>query len=466
MYRNKLNIILYCLIFSLIFLITVFFGENVPYINNNITDYIVNLSDNPAKKGIQLHYDLSINLLIFISIYILIKRIYSDKIGGHLQNIWLIKSFISLFLIMIYENFFGLDQTQYFFFVINETNYAWHFGKLDKLIDINNPTINFLLPLKFINFIFTDSWFAQKNFQNILYFCTIVFFYKSVIILEPKLKNNLSIIYFISLTPSFLLFSSFITKDFIIIFFISVLFFLFISHENNKRKKISFFTIVLLLFLIFLLRWWVSFGISLVIMFIIFYNFTINRNFFKLNLFWLVFSVCLFCLYFIFYSNMLQEIGFDIYTKIFERIKVEHYYPPENYKTLFINVGEKHELFYLYPKALFKTIFNPFISQILDFKLIIFVLENVMIFTLLTLSFKNLYNKINGNTLFLILVVIILSHIYLPIGYLNSGTTLRYSLQIKYFLLIFVVTMNYNLFIYIDKFTTSLFATSYLKIKK
>ena len=155
MYKNKLNIILYAIIFSLIFLITTIFGEKIPYYENNITDYIMNLEDNPYKKEVLLHYDLGLNLLLFFSIYLLIKKNILDQIAIHFQIIWLVKSFISLFLIMVYENFFGLDQTRYFFFVINDTSYAHHFGNLDKLFDIKNQTINFLLPLKLINFIFS-----------------------------------------------------------------------------------------------------------------------------------------------------------------------------------------------------------------------------------------------------------------------------------------------------------------------
>ena len=91
--------------------------------------------------------DLSLNVIIFLSIFIYIRIFFSGNKGYHLQLIWLIKSMISLFFIMIYETYFGLDQTQYFY-LSNNSQYAYHFGNLDKLFDLNNPTINFLLPLK------------------------------------------------------------------------------------------------------------------------------------------------------------------------------------------------------------------------------------------------------------------------------------------------------------------------------
>ena len=64
--------------------------------------------------------------------------------------------------------------------------------------------------------------------------------------------------------------------------------------------------------------------------------------------------------YFIFYGNFYSNYEFDLFTRAFERIKVEHFSDKNLYSDLSINVGEKYEFFYYYPLALFKTVFNPF----------------------------------------------------------------------------------------------------------
>ena len=92
---------------------------------------------------------------------------------------------------MLYEQEEGLDQMNYFYLVINNITWTWHFGNLDNLIDINNTTVNFLLFMKAINFIFDQSWFMQKLFQNLLYLGTLLFIYKTLSNLNSKFTNNI-----------------------------------------------------------------------------------------------------------------------------------------------------------------------------------------------------------------------------------------------------------------------------------
>ena len=100
---------------------------------------------------------------------------------------------MSFFIIIIYESITGLDQTSYFNFVITILAIQ-HFGYLNKIFDLNNPTVNFII-LKIVNFIFTDSWFMQKFSKFTLYgYSDLVF--KILINLDEKIKEIPLILYF------------------------------------------------------------------------------------------------------------------------------------------------------------------------------------------------------------------------------------------------------------------------------
>ena len=151
-------------------------------------------------------------------------------------------------------------------------------------------------------------------------------------------------------------------------------------------------------------------------------------------------------LLFFFYSKIYTDNADKVFLIIFDRIKVEHFYPIKDYSSHFINSGTKFEILKLYPLALFKTFFNPFLKDIFNFKLIIFIILSFLI-----LSIKNLKKKFFNKLVFPLSFFIIISHFYLFIGYLNSGTTVRYALQAKLFLIFFIIIMNDDFFEKINK---------------
>ena len=61
--------------------------------------------------------------------------------------------------------------------------------------------------------------------------------------------------------------------------------------------------------------------------------------------------------YLFFFFDNFSELEFLFLDKIFARFTTEHFYPPENYNTLFLNAGNKFDVIKLYPIALSKTIF-------------------------------------------------------------------------------------------------------------
>lgn len=458
MHKTNLYLyLLYSLTLSVILLIIYNYGSIIPYYEKNITDVLIN-EDIPTLKNINVFNDLSISLIVFLFVFLLIDKFTDSYLHFHLKLIWMIKCFASFFLALIYENYSGLDQITYFNIVINDPGYTFFFGQVGKLFDLNNPTVNFLFPIKLINFIFNDSWFMQKLFQNLLFLLSIIFFVKLIIKINTDFKNNIFIVYLVGFLPSFFIFSSFITKDMIIIFMLSLIFYsLNVLDDTFKYKLKNFFILIFALTYIYLLRWWIAFAFVIPFVVTIFIKF--SKKITKNNHYLLLILAFISTIFLFYFSNFFAENSLFIFTEIFERIKVEHSYPRESYDTLFINVGEKFELLYLYPLALFKTVFNPFIFDIHNPRLLLFSLENFILVILLILSLRNFQSNFNYKIFFIISLFLIICHIYIPIGYLNSGTTARYCLQAKFPLLIYIVLMNPRIFVYCDEKLKNLFSS-------
>ena len=266
---------------------------------------------------------------------------------------------------------------------------------------------------------------------------------KSIKKISPDLNDSIILIYAIAFWPS-LFFYFIYNKGHICNFFISLIFYSLVSFERGK-KIVYLISIIISLFFIYTLRWWVALS---VIIALTFYgaNYFISKIFDKSYLF-LTFLIFL-TSYFIFYGNFYSNYEFDLFIELLG-IKVEHFSDKNLYSDLFINVGEKYEFFYYYPLALFKTVFNPFLNNFNNPKLYIFIIENCLLFVFLILSIKN-FRTINKSTFFLLILFFILINIYIPLGYLNAGTTARYALQAKYCLFIYLILSNKKLITSMD----------------
>ena len=442
---NLTFISLSTVIFVISYLIISKFGENIFYYENNMHNFLIP-ENQPNLKDKYVLNDLSINLLVFVSLLFVIDKLFSENESFHYKIIWIIKNYCSLFLAIIYESTTGLDQTVYFYLTINNLDYYYHFGDLSKFFDLDNPTVNLLFFLKLVNFVLNDSWFAQKIFLNIIYMLIMFFTIKSIKKISPDLNKSIILIYIIALWPSLFFFSSFITKDIFVILFLSLIFYSLVSFERGEKKVIYLISIIISLFFIYSFRWWVALSIIIALTFYV-ANYIISKIFDRSYLF-LTFLIFL-TSYFIFYGDFYSNYEFDLFTRAFERIKVEHNTNKNFYSDLFINVGEKYEFISYYPLALFKTVFNPFLNNLDNPKLYIFIIENCLLVLFLILSIKN-FKKINKSTFFLLILFFILINIYIPIGYLNAGTTARYALQAKYCLLIYLILSNKKLITIMD----------------
>ena len=375
--KLKINyVILFSIFFIAILNLIYEFGKFIPYYEKNII-HPLTLFDNPYFKNISFLNDLSISLVFFLFIFYSLNKLSNLNNIKHIQILWTLKCFISFFLILIIENSFSKDQFSYFVITINDLSYDVVLGDLSKILDINNPTSNFLIPLKIVEFLFRDSWFAQKLFQNLLYLFSLILFLKIMIKIDNNFSNNIFLIYFIGLLPSFIFFSSFITKDLLIIFLISLILYSFFNLNGEMKNIIKFLGLIILAILyIFFLRKWVAYAV--IVSIIIFYSISLLKiKYFNSLLIYLSFFYLI--IFFIYSSDFYELINKFTY-EIFDRFKMEHFFDQESYQTLFINKGERLEVLYTYPFALYKTLFNPFLEEFKNLKYFIFIFENLILF--------------------------------------------------------------------------------------
>ena len=99
---------------------------------------------------------------------------------------------------------------------------------------------------------------------------------------------------------------------------------------------------------------------------------------------------------------------------------------------------------------IFKSYFNPFLNEILNWKYTLFVFENLLILLLLLTSYKTLIFNYKKNSL-LINYIIILGLLYSTNNFLNPGSALRYALQYKIFLIMSFFYFNPKIEVYLIK---------------
>ena len=109
----------------------------------------------------------------------------------------------------------------------------------------------------------------------------------------------------------------------------------------------------------------------------------------------------------------------------------------------------------------FLSIFNPFLNYLNKIQFLPFILENILI---LFLIFYSCFNISQLNTK-IVYTLIFHSWIWYCIRvcrwFLNAGTSLRYSIQIKYILFGYLLTLNFrSLKKHIKKYKSKLLKTS------
>ena len=432
--------------FCIGFLIIAQHSKSIPIHENTITDYI-QWDDLPFFKNYLIFFDLIYGFLFFIIIFSCLDLVKNSILRNNLKILWIIKNFFSLFIILLYEKGAGLDQVIYFDIINNDKYWAQHYGYLYNFINFESATSNFLLVFKYINIFLFNTWFAVKLFLNLIYISIIYLSYK--IYLEINKNDSITIFYLFAFFPSLFFFTSIITKDIFILFYIILSFYCLQKIGQDFRKNLKYFIVILIcIFLIMTIRIWMAplILISFIVPYFLSYIFKILKNYnplFFLFLFILIFI----CFLFFLESDIWNNFQIDIIIKQFDRIYNWHHWNPNEHNIIGINSGSIKELLINdFWKMMFLTIFNPFLNNLDKFNFYPFIIENIFIITLIIYSSFSNQIILDKKLCSIILLVIGYSILYsFAGGYLNSGTSLRYSLQVKYLIYIYLISVNKNL---------------------
>lgn len=484
MSKIKLNHIIYYLVILFSFYVYLntldSFDEIIPQWYPNITNYLIydvskinvqQAFDEPFNKFYIVFFDISFSLLIFYIIFIYFFKFYfEDKIEiFHIRIIWIFKSLISLFLIIFYELNFGLDQNTYYYLSVNKANIFSHNFGLGPMSNYPNfsSNSNMVNLLRYINFFTLNSWFCIKIFFTLISVITVINFYKIISILFGNKK--IIILYLLSILPSFLIFTSIVTKDAVILFLTSFIFLKIIEFDKNKILNCVY--IIFCLSLIFIFRKWVALFIICSIVstsFIIyFYRTSIKYRF----ILYIIILISIILGFDYLNSKLILTETKDIFSVFFRYIMAANYlsgYIDVNTSQAssstclscsgsrsLINKSNLLEILVLYPKMMFMSIFSPFIFDFRKLTYLIPILENLGVLMLLIVATFNLNKKHLIYYFYLINLTLIFSICYAVINYLNIGNSYRYSLFMRYILYVFAIALNVklieNIYFYVYK---------------
>ncbi len=431
--------------FCLGFFIIENFTSFIPLHENSVTDYIQD-DDIPFFKDAYIFLDISYGLLLFIIIFKLLDFVTDSFLNTNLKILWIIKNFFSFFIILLYEKNGGLDQVRFFDIIYNEKSWAHHFGYIENFFSISSAyaTNNFLLIYNYFNVFLFNTWFGTKVITNIFFLGTIYFSYR--IYLKFNNENSKLIFYSFGLFPSLFFFSSIMTKDTIILFYLTISFYSFLNIGVNSRQNLKYyFVIILCIILISLIRYWIGVFVLLAYAVPLLSKLLINYLKKHNQLFILFFFVGLFLfILFFFETNLWNNFQIEYIINQFKRIHNWHYFDHGKYSVIGVN-AENIKDFYLkdYWKMMFLSIFNPSLNNLNELKFYPFIFEGLFIIFIIIYSIVSKKIIFDKNVFFLMLFILFYAIAYAYFGtQMNTGTSLRYSLQVRYILYVYLISMN------------------------
>lgn len=440
--NNKIQINNY---FFFTFVLLIFFFINLFLLN--YSDFFFILSENIVfknlfkdNKDLLTNSKLNLNLIseFYTSLIILTIFCYSlkfikisKKIKFNLLVIFILKYLIMLFLGTVYEVYNNNILDQHIFNLLADSDYKLFSSyKHDYSYMVTNFNNNFfIIFIKILKFFSLNSIFVLKTIFIYFNIITLFFFIKIFNIYSKK--NTIILLYILAFVPSVIYSTSVLSKDTIILLILSIFFYFFLNNFTSHKKKLDMKTIIILFFcLLLLLSLRIPIGVIIISTIFIFFYLSflmMNKeiNFYKVLSFATPFLLGIF---------FIKEYEFQNFIfSNFERINNIH-----QGKMISNDITNFFDLLKNLPLLYFYSIFNPFVEQVGNYKAILFILENLIIIIFLLFNLKNI--TLNKFSIFIFSIIFVYMNAYAIFGYVNFGTTLRHSIQIKLLLIIFLFT--------------------------
>ena len=338
------------------------------------------------------------------------------------QQMWLIKLFITYFVMIAYEMHYGLDSYRYYYRAITDSY---------TIVDPGG-TGNIEIFTRYLSYILGDSYYSIKLFYSLLAFIGLILIYKAFIKLLTKSNICIKKYYYHSLalflTPTILFWSSILGKDSLNIFFVGL--FTYSYFRLIEKYSFSYFSLVVFSIIgVGFIRSWMS-GIFVIAIAIYFIEFNSKKSMF-------LFLILGIVLYFL--SSSFLTIGFMAKYNIMSMeslfLAINTVSSNLSYGNSKVEVYELHSIgdyiFYFIPNF-FTAVFRP---QLYDAKnpfMLLAAIENtILLYFFLKYFLLNLKVLIvNKYIKFLVSFIFAWSLLYVIISPTNLGMAVRFKLQI------------------------------------
>jgi len=386
------------------------------------------------NSGIYLspHGDILISILTSIFIGILLI-IFLGKVRAQL---WAMKAFFTLFIMIPYEAIYGLDSHTYFWRGID---YESAFNV--AIWGANSGTSRLIDFTHYLSIILFDSYYSIKIFFSFLSFLGLIFLYKSyeVIIKDDRnLISNKYLIYVLFLLPSILMWSSSLSKDALNLFFVGFFIFGFIGFVQKHNPMYGFLIGISITGVFFIREWW-SIIMLLTLFFYYLSSLFIQPNIKKTLIgILLLITVSALAYYPINVVLTARDVTWD---NFFE--SVNYISRTMSYGNSSTNPAEIHSLgdyMLYYIPNLFTALYRPAIWDVRNILTLVSAIENSL---LLYFSYQYIAKNItylwrNQYTRFLIVYILTWSLLYVIISPPNLGAAIRFKLQVLPVILILI----------------------------
>jgi hypothetical protein len=341
--------------------------------------------------------------------------------------VWIIRSIMTIGLLILFESSHPQDSYWYVYDVINGTNYSWKADKSNIIITI----------LAGLNNVMPNSYHGSKVFFSMMGMLACYLFYICTVLLLGK--ENRKNFYFIALFPSLFFWSSQIDKGTIILLGLSIYAYGTIRWHKTKRT-ICFVAIFSGITIMGFVRVWM--GAIAVCPLTIFFLFS-DIKFYKKVILLLTLLSILFYMGKVFTTyNHLNTLD-QAFT--FLEFKTSAWsYDSGSSQTIKFQINTWSDIFKFMPLGAFTALFRPFPWELTNLIGILAGFENIFLLVilfiaLLKIRLKNIETPI---VMWLVLLIVTWACFYGFISYQNFGTAVRYKAQILPIILLLIVYLT------------------------
>jgi hypothetical protein len=342
--------------------------------------------------------------------------------------VWIIRSILTIGLLIFFESSHPQDSYEYLYDAINGTKHT------SVGLQSATPLVTFLTGL---NHFIPNSYHGSKVLFSMMGMLACYLFYKCAVLLLGR--ENRKTFYFIALFPSLFFWSSVIDKGTIIILGMSIYAYGTISW--HKTKKASCFVPILSGILIMAgIRIWMGAiaAFPLVVLFLM-----SDIKFYKKTTLILASLIILFFLGEQF-SIKFQIDSLDSAFKFLEFKSRSWNYDSGSGQTVNFQLKTWNDIFSFLPLGIFTALFRPLPWELPSLIGILAGFENIFLLVILFIAFLKTRwrNIISPISMWLIILIAIWAGFFCFISYQNFGTAVRYKAQILPILLLLIVNLT------------------------